>query len=209
MNANQAITSLLGATVALLSLVMFAQAGAQELKTVIEDCASCHGKKGASTDKHVPIIGGYSAPYIIDSMTAYKNKTRPCPATEYSEGNKKGQKTDMCAVAEALSDQQVKELSAYFAAQKFIRAQQTADPTLAKIGAERHERHCEKCHSLGGSLASDDSGILAGQWIPYLTETFNDYAAGKRTMDEKMKPKMEKLTKDDQEALIQYYGSFK
>lgn len=29
--------------------------------TVMEQCATCHGKNGASTESSIPIIGGYSA----------------------------------------------------------------------------------------------------------------------------------------------------
>jgi len=88
-----------------------------------------------------------------------------------------------------------------------VRATQKFDPALAKKGKALHERGCEKCHSEGGSLASDDSGILAGQWMPYLTESFKQYSSGKRPMPEKMKPKMQKLDQADVDALVHYYGS--
>ena len=61
----------------------------------------------------------------------------------------------------------------------------------------------------GGSLASDDSGILAGQWMPYLEQAFKEFASGERPMVKKMKPKVEKLEPADIEALVNYYGSFK
>lgn len=180
-----------------------------DMAKLVENCSNCHGKDGASAESDVPIIGGVSAQYLIDSMTAYKKKARPCPETKYHAGSKKGQKTDMCQVAKELSDADVKELAKHFAGKKFVRAPQKADAGLAKKGKELHDRRCEKCHSEGGGLAADDGGILAGQWMPYLRETFKDYGAGKRPMPEKMKPKMENLSKDDTEALVHYYGSFK
>src|SRR3954463_7535629 len=42
-----------------------------------ENCAACHGKDGASSESGIPIIGGYSAAYLTESLTNYKNKARP------------------------------------------------------------------------------------------------------------------------------------
>ncbi|OGI43682.1 MAG: hypothetical protein A2150_05795 [Candidatus Muproteobacteria bacterium RBG_16_64_11] len=197
------------ACAALFGLTSATGASAADVAKLIENCSNCHGKDGASTESDVPIIGGVSAQYIIDSMTAYKKKARPCPETKYHAGSKKGQKTTMCQVAKDLGDADVKELAKHFAGKKFVRAPQKTDAALAKKGKELHDRRCEKCHSDGGSVAADDGGILAGQWMPYLRETFKDYSAGKRPMPEKMKPKMRNLSKDDTEALVHYYGSFK
>lgn len=208
MNLKRILSPIL-ACAALFSLALPHFAAAADVNKLVSDCANCHGKDGASTDKDVPIIGGMSADYIAASMAAYKGKKRPCPEAKYRDGDKKGQQTDMCTIANDLTEANIKLMSEYFAGKKFIRAQQNADPALAKKGSVVHERQCEKCHSEGGSLASDDSGILAGQWMPYLQETFKEYETGKRPMDEKMKPKMQKLKPADVEALIQYYGSFK
>ena len=182
---------------------------AADVNKLVENCTNCHGKDGASTESDVPIIGGYSAPFISDSLAAYQKKERPCPEAKYRGGDKKGQKTDMCQAAKDLSEADIKQVAQYFAGKKFVRPVQKFDPTLAKKGKEIHERSCEKCHAEGGSLASDDAGMMAGQWMPYLKEQFKDYQAGKRPMVKKMKPKMEKLNQADIDALINYYGSFK
>ena len=59
---------------------------------------------------------------------------------------------------------------------------------------------CAKCHEKGGSSADDDAGILAGQWTHYLKEQFAAFRSGKRQMDEKMKPKIEKLSEEADEV---------
>jgi len=197
------------AALSLFSLPLATGAWAADVNKLVGNCASCHGKDGASTESDVPIIGGYSAPFIVDSLIAYKKKARPCPESEYRTGDKKGQKSDMCSVAKDLSEADMKQLGQYFASKKFVRAQQKFDPALAKKGKELHERSCDKCHSEGGSLASDDAGIMAGQWMPYLKEQFKEFKAGKRPMVKKMQPKMEKLEQADIDALINFYGSFK
>lgn len=194
------------------ALVIFGLAGgarAADVSTLAETCTNCHDKDGASRVPEVPIIGGYSAPYLIDILTAYKNRARPCPETKYRAGARKGTTTDMCKTAGDMSSGDVKLVAAYFAGKKFVRAAQDADPALAQKGKSIHELNCEKCHSDGGSVASDDAGILAGQWMPYLKEQLKDFSAGKRPMGKKMKPKIEKLQESDFDALANFYGSFK
>lgn len=182
---------------------------AADVTKLVETCASCHGKDGASTESDVPIIGGYSEPYLSDTLTAYKQKERPCPETKIRAGEKKGTNTDMCKIAKDLSDGDMKEVAKYFAGKKFVRATQKFDPTLVMKGKKIHENDCEKCHSEGGSVASDDAGILTGQWMPYLDDQFKDFASGKRVAPKKMQPMLKKLDKADIQALLNYYGSFK
>jgi sulfide dehydrogenase cytochrome subunit len=193
----------------LFSLSLATGAWAADVNKLAEGCANCHGKDGASTESDVPIIGGYSATVLSDNLVAYKKKERPCPETKYRDGAKKGQKTDMCQVAKDLSEADIKQVTQHFAGKKFVRPVQKFDPALAKKGKEIHDRKCDKCHSEGGSLASDDAGMTAGQWMPYLKEQFADYKSGKRPMVKKMKPKIETLEPADIDALVNYYGSFK
>ena len=195
-----------------LAVIGFAFAGsawAADVNTLVEDCAGCHGKDGASTESDVPIIGGYSAKYLSDSIANYQNKARPCPKVKYRSGPHKGQETDMCAVAAKLSADDVKGLAGYLAAKPFVRAKQTADAAKAARGKQIQESQCEKCHDKGGSSPDDDAGILAGQWMPYIQHSFEEFSSGQRPLPKKMKPKFEKLTKEDIDALVNYFGSFK
>lgn len=175
----------------------------------IEACAACHGKDGASTDANVPIIGGMSAEYLKAAMSGYKNKERPCPETTYASGPKKGSKTDMCQLAKELSDGDIGQLATALAGKKFVRAVQKSDAALAAKGKEFHEKNCDKCHTEGGSVAADDSSILAGQYAAYLTASLKDFKDGKRAAPKKMQPKMDLVTPADIEALVNYYTSFK
>lgn len=172
-----------------------------------EACANCHGKNGASTEPEMPVIGGLSEGYIVENMAAYKEKKRACPEVKYPAGAKKGQATDMCHIAKELSDADTKAVAQHFAAQKFVAAKQSFDAAKAQKGQKVHDTHCEKCHSEGGKVSDEDSGILAGQWKPYLEHTFKEFKDGKRAMPKKMKPKMEKLSAGDVEALVNYYAS--
>ena len=116
---------------------------------------------------------------------------------------------DMCKVAGKLTYDNVKAVAGYLAAKPFVRASQTADAAKAGRGKELHEGPCKKCHQDGGSNPADDAGILAGQWMPYIQHTFEEFSSGNRPLPKKMKPQFDKLTKDDLDALVNYYGSFK
>ena len=193
----------------LFGLSLTAGAWAADVNKLVDTCTHCHERDGASRDPNMPNIGGYSEPYIISSMTAYKNKIRSCPEIEYISEDKKVKRTDMCRIAKVLSDEDIKKLAQYYAGKKFRRANQDFNPELAKKGQQIHERDCEKCHSQNGSVASDDAGILAGQWTPYLKQQFLAFYSEKRTLADKMKPKFNKLDKTEMNALLNYYASFK
>jgi len=194
---------------ALLGLCATGGAVAADTDKLVEVCANCHGKGGASTEFDVPIIGGFSAVYLSDRLNAYKNQETACPETKFRAGSKKGQKSDMCKVAHDLSDADIKQIAQYFSKQKFVRAKQKFDPVLAKKGKEIHELNCEKCHSEGGTVAADDAGMTGGQWMPYLAEALKQFESDKRPIAKKMKIKLEKLEKGDTEALLNYYCSIK
>jgi len=194
---------------AILCLVPAPGASAADINALMAVCAGCHGKDGASIEPSVPINGGMSATYLADQLSAFKNKQRPCPVTEMKAGDTKGTKTDMCAMAGSLDDADIKQVAGYLAKQKFVRASQPADAALAAKGRQIHQQNCEKCHSNNGSLADDDSGILAGQWTPYLKEQLADFGSGARKVDPKMKPVVDRLNAADIDALLNFYAGMK
>jgi sulfide dehydrogenase cytochrome subunit len=176
---------------------------------VAASCAGCHGVDGVSTDSAVPTIAGMSVDYLADTLHAYKKKARPAAEVTISAGDKKGTKSDMFKIVADLSDADIDNLAKTFAQKKFVRAKQTADAALAAKGKDLHDKLCDKCHTEGGSVAGDDSGILAGQWIPYLKAQLVDYKSGKRPAPTKMQPKIDQVQPADIDALAAYYGSAK
>ena len=157
----------------------------------------------------MPNIGGFSAKYFAITMEHYKKKERPCVETKIRSGDKKGTKSDMCQVVKDLSDDDIKQVAQHFAGKKFVRTAQKFDAALAAKGKDIHDKSCEKCHSEAASLADDDAGILAGQKTAYLKEQTEFFLGGKRPMHKKMKPKIEALSKDEIEAVLQYFVSLK
>ena len=182
---------------------------AADVEKLVAVCADCHGKGGASKESDVPIIGGYSTEFLTNNLTAYQTKDRDCPETKFREGSKKGEKSDMCQIVKGMSADDIKAIAGYFAKQKFVRAKQKFDAALAAKGKGVHADYCEKCHSEGGTVAEDDTGLPAGQWMPYLRHALKEFKTGKRPIPKKMKAKLDEVSDADLEALVNYYGSFK
>ena len=193
-------------TAFLLTLFVLPQALAGDLDDILQSCENCHGKDGVSRESDVPTISGASFYYFSDAMIAYQGEERFCPEIKYKSGDKKGDTTTMCKLAEELDDDEIEKVAKYYSEKPFVAANQSFDPALAKKGADLHDEYCEKCHADSGRSPDDDSGILAGQWTPYLREAFKHYTSGERPMVKKMKPKYEKLSEEDKEALLHFYA---
>lgn len=176
-------------------------------RLLADTCGDCHGAEGASTEPDIPTISGMSEQYIISNLTSYKNKERPCPEVKYHKGVKKGKVTDMCVIAGNLSDEDIAAVAKNLSLRRFVRVKQPFDSAKAKKGRELHDEKCDKCHSFGGTVSEEDSGILAGQWKPYLEMTFKHLVSGRREMPTKMKQRIDKLQPGDIDALINYYIS--
>ncbi len=189
--------SLLGSALILggLALNGTAAAATPSAAMLANTCAGCHGTNGVSQGPASPTIAGVSKDYFIDTMKAYKSGERPS--------------TIMTRIAKGYTDEEIEAMAGFFAKQTFVRPNQSFDTKLAKQGLQLHEKSCEKCHADRGRSAEDDSGILAGQWSPYLRYTFEDFHNGSREAPKKMKKAMEKAmqSKDGVEQLVNFYAS--
>ncbi len=195
--------ALIGALVISASSAAFAADEKKPLMTgasatmLANTCAGCHGTYGASVGPATPSLGGISSEYFKETMQGFAN------------GDIKS--TIMGRIAKGYSEEEIALMGDYFGKQKFVSAKQSFDAAKAKKGAKLHDKYCEKCHAEGGTSAEDDSGILAGQLVPYLQYTLADYKAGDREMSKKMKKKVNKLLKKEGDAgvdaLMNYYAS--
>jgi len=162
-------------------------------------CAGCHGPQGNSFGPAIPTIAGNAAVYLAERMKAYKNGDAPASIM----GN----------IAKGYSDAEIDAMAEYFSKQKYRPMAQKHDANLAKAGKKLHKKYCEKCHSESGTLAEDESGMLSGQWMPYLEYSLADYHSGAAKPPKKMAKKLKKLHKKEGaagiEKLIHYYGSAK
>jgi sulfide dehydrogenase cytochrome subunit len=192
---------------ALIGLSVATAALAADGATLFEQCAICHGKSGASTESSIPIIGGYSAKYILESIKNFRKKIRTCAEVKVQSGPKKGTKSDMCKVVVDLAEADADAVARYIADQKFVRAKQPFDVAKAQRGVSLYKLRCEKCHENNGSSPDEDNGILAGQWTPYLRDQLVSFRTGKRPLDDKMKLRLDKVDKDEEEAILNFFAS--
>jgi sulfide dehydrogenase cytochrome subunit len=174
-------------------------AATPEASMLANTCAGCHGTNGSSVGPASPTIAGISVEYFIETMEAYKKAERPS--------------TIMSRIAKGYTEEEIKLMANFFSKQEFIRQPQSHNAKLAIKGKKLHKKYCEKCHEDGGTSSEDDAGILAGQWQTYLRYSMQDFTSGNRTMEKKMKKKVNSLQKDHGDAgidaLIHFYSSHK
>jgi sulfide dehydrogenase cytochrome subunit len=191
------------------ALLAAAPAGlAADPATVFEQrCAACHGKNGASSEPNIPTIAGYSAKYLSESLKNFKSKVRTCAEVTLPAGPKKGTKSDMCKVTGELPAADGEAIAKWLSTQKFVRAKQPFDAAKAAKGAPVYKLRCEKCHENNGASPEEDNGILAGQWTPYLRDQLVGFRTGKRPIDDKMKQRLDRVTKEEEDFLLHFFAS--
>jgi cytochrome c553 len=164
-------------------------------------CAACHGVDGNSVTAEWPSLAGQHPRYIYNQLQAYKNGERQDPG--------------MVNFAMMLSDEDMRDLAAFYSAQAL--ATKGADPALVGLGGdiyragipERGVPGCIACHGPGGHgnyLAGFPR--ISGQHAPYMVKTMQEYAAGTRRSDtdynQMMRNVAELLLEDELRAVVSY-----
>ncbi len=163
-------------------------------------CASCHGPAGNSVSPQYPKLAGQGAPYLYQQLKLFKDGTRD--------------NAIMQAQAAGLSDQDMKDLAAYFSAQPTQPG--VADPELAQAGAiiyragkpEADVPACAGCHGPAGlGNAAARYPRISGQPAQYTADELRAYRENERTgylRAEVMQSVAEGLSDADIEALAAY-----
>ena len=165
---------LLGAMVVslmLLSLPAFAKGdpAAGQAKSAI--CAACHGMDGNSTVPTWPKLAGQHEQYLVRQASLIKSGARAVP--------------EMAGITPGLSDQDIEDISAYFASQASNGG--VADQSLVTVGeriyragnAESGVPACMACHGPAGE-GNPLSGYpaLSGQHSVYVAKALTKFRAG-------------------------------
>lgn len=133
-----------------------------------QTCLGCHGAPGLRNPGPVyaiPMVGGQHAEYIVASLQAYKDKQR-------------NHKT-MQAQASNLSDQDMQDIAAFFAAMEGNSRPSNTDAASAARG-EQKSAVCASCHGKTGDGDNKAYPKLAGQYESYLAQALKDYRSGDR-----------------------------
>jgi sulfide dehydrogenase cytochrome subunit len=158
-------------------------------------CAGCHGTNGGSAGLTMPSLASQSKTAIVDAMKKFKSGERPS--------------TVMGRLAKGYTDADFDAMATFFSKQKFHPTTQAVNAAKVKKGEALQEANCSRCHLEDGKEGKDDTPVMASQWLPYMQMQMADYLSGKRKMPEKMKEKVDPMSKEDLEALLHFYASVK
>lgn len=169
----------------------------------LQNCAICHGMDGNNTSPNFPRLAAQQASYMEEQLKAFRNKTRAdADAQDY-----------MWGWAAPLSDETIKELAAYFAAQKPVSGK-AGNPELTAKGkhiyedgvATRNILACATCHGPNAEGAAPFPR-LAGQHAAYLKKQLKVFYTGQRPAAVAMHAIVAALTPDDIEAIAVFLQS--
>jgi len=154
------------------------------------NCIGCHGSIGhGGHANHTPAPNLYAQQpsYLINQLNAFKTGTRNNPI--------------MKAMTSNLSDEDIKNLAAYFSSTPTIKTE--TNVALAKIGQTKASM-CLGCH---GSNAEGNGQYprLAGQRADYLANQLANFKAGVRKNGQ-MQAIANTLSEEDMQALAAYFS---
>ena len=165
-------------------------------EVLAQTCTGCHGVPGsfnANPAFHVPKLGGQNADYIEVALQGYRRGTR-------------GHDT-MQAQASTLSDQDIADVAAYFAAFEGDAETGRSSASAAQIEAgQAKATTCVACHGQDGIAAAPQWPNLAGQHESYLAVALEQYKDGTR-VDLVMNPLMLPLDDASIEELAAFFAS--
>jgi len=163
----------------------------QKLAQTCQGCHSAPGLRNPGPVYNIPIIGGQHADYIVTALKAYKSKER-------------SHKT-MQAQATSLSDQDMQDIAAFYAAMEGNPRHHHVNKAKKELGKEKAAA-CATCHGATGN--GDQAGFpkLAGQYESYLVHALKDYRSGERN-NLIMKGFSSNLSIQDIEALAAYFAA--
>ena len=164
-------------------------------------CAKCHGDTGVSDDAEDVNIAGLRASYIYKQLKDYQDKNRD--------------DKDMLKKVKDLDDQQMADLSVWFASQQpaSVAADRNTDSAVLSLvfhgDPTRLLKACASCHGRDGRGGQFDHPALAGQYPDYLVYTLTEFQEDDRTNDiySRMRHIAQALTEEEIEALAGYYGT--
>lgn len=159
-----------------------------------EPCAACHGPNGNATIPGTPSLAGMPAFYTHWQLIMYRDGRRRDP--------------QMSPFAINLSDGDMADLAAYYAAQPPRRRPAAIDAARAAAGRPLAEaQHCTSCHG-PGLLGQQAVPRLAGQDFDYLLKRLRGYKAKTTSdLDGMMTMVAQPLTDTDVENLTHFMAS--
>ena len=137
-------------------------------------CFGCHGEDGNSTDPTIPKLAGQYGVYIAKQIRNYLASTRSHQV--------------MSGMAGMISDEDLADISAYFASQPIMKGAHPSDNKLGKKlfendDLERMMVRCNSCHGTTGKGLEPGNAVypvIGGQHKEYLLAQLISFRQGGR-----------------------------
>lgn len=198
------MNKLLIALVAVLSFssVVQAQGNIEAGKAKSVTCAACHGEDGNSPSKLYPKLAGQHPGYLVKQLQQFKNGER--------------ENAIMMGMAAILSEEDMRDLAAYYASKNTT--PETITPELASAGQKIYMggkgdvkmAACSACHGpRGNGLELANFPKISSQYPAYIKTQLHNFRSKKRGNGPNgmMTGIAAKLTDEDIELLSQYISA--
>ena len=176
---------------------------------VTQVCVACHAVDGNSAIPANPNLAGQHPEYTYKQLRNFK-----------SQGGKPAERSNgvMAGMVASLSDDDMKNLAVYFAAQK-PKSQAARDAALAKQGESIYRggiqakgvAACASCHAPNGTGMPAQFPRVAGQHAEYTAAQLTAFRAGQRANDPAQMMRMIAAKMSDQEikAVSEYIAGLR
>ena len=165
-------------------------------RALAEACAGCHGADGVSQIELTPSLAGQPDEFVQWQLVYFRSGARKSEV--------------MGPIAQALSNEDIRNLGAYYASLPPPRPQETSAPDALMQNGEKValQHRCRSCH------ADDYNGFraaarLSGQRGDVLVKALHDFKSGKRVGSgvASMADVTYELSDADMEALSHYMAT--
>lgn len=165
-------------------------------------CASCHGADGNSGSPANPKLAGQHPEYLVKQLTEFKSGKRA--------------NAIMSGMAAGLSDEDMKNISAWLAKQK-PKTGFSKDKELVTLGeriwrggiADRNIAACAGCHSPNGAGIPAQYPRISGQHADYTIAQLNGFRDGSRKNSVQMTQVAAKLNDREIRAVSDYVAGLR
>lgn len=166
-------------------------------------CAACHGPDGNATGNAFPKIAAQHASYLEKQLRNFKS----------ADGKAEPLRNNaiMTPLASAMSDVDIRNVSAYYASQKYKPASAKVKATV-EVGEkiwrggvlDRAVPACAGCHSPNGAGIPSQYPRLAGQWGEYNEAQLAAFKGGVRKNNAAMTAIASRLSDAEIKAVADY-----
>ncbi|KJC61940.1 cytochrome C [Bradyrhizobium sp. LTSPM299] len=137
------------------------------VKEKAEVCSGCHGENGLSQTENIPSLAGQLDQFIQWQLVFFRAGAR--------------KNEQMQPIVEQLSNEDIRDLGAYFAALPPFKGTKDDNPDLSEKGKQAAAgRRCASCHT-DTFVGTKAVARIAGQREEYLVKALHDYKSGVRS----------------------------